>query len=102
VEASGFIWDTSGQTVAAVPTAATDPVATKRKSRRVGWSAEDAVVTIPNPFLSAADADAPDIAKTRPEVADGARDPPRRQKNRFFRPIWRNMQSRIVLLAPLP
>src|SRR5438132_7560137 len=50
VEASGFIWDTSGQAVTRVPTAAAAPVATKRKSRRVG-SAEDAVVTIPNPFL---------------------------------------------------
>src|SRR5271156_1437434 len=52
VEASGFIWETNGQSVARPPTAAAAPVATKRKSRRVGWSAEDAVVTIPNPFLS--------------------------------------------------
>ena len=36
VEASGFIWETSGQTVAAAPTTAAAPVATKRKSRRVG------------------------------------------------------------------
>jgi hypothetical protein len=28
VEASGFIWETSGHTVAAAPTAATAPVAT--------------------------------------------------------------------------
>jgi hypothetical protein len=34
-------------------------VATKRKSRRVGWSAEVAVVTIPNPFISAAGGTAP-------------------------------------------
>src|SRR6478672_8723955 len=54
VAASGFIWATNGQMVAAVPTAATAPVATKRKSRRVGWSAEDAIVTIPSPLLSAA------------------------------------------------
>src|ERR1700730_15495784 len=53
VEASGFIWETSGQTEARPPTAAAAPVATKRKSRRVG-SAEDAVVTIPSPFPSAA------------------------------------------------
>src|ERR1700739_3611703 len=52
VEASGFIWETKGHSVANPPTAAAAPVATKRKSRRVGWSAEDAVVTIPNPFLS--------------------------------------------------
>src|SRR6266478_4361963 len=49
VEASGFIWEMNGQSVTAPPTAAANPVATKRKSRRVG-SAEDAVVTIPNPF----------------------------------------------------
>ena len=54
-----LVWATSGQTVAAAPTAAAAPVATKRKSRRVGWSAEDAVVTIPSPFLSAAGGAAP-------------------------------------------
>src|SRR5689334_24241906 len=63
VDASGFIWETSGHTVAAAPTAATAPVATKRKSRRVGWSAEDAVVTIPSPFLSAASGTAPEAPK---------------------------------------
>src|SRR5215467_6682661 len=47
VEASGFIWEMNGQAVNTVPTAAAAPVATKRKSRRVGWSAEDAVVTMP-------------------------------------------------------
>jgi hypothetical protein len=57
VEASGFIWDTSGQTVAAAPTAAAAPVATKRKSRRL-CPGEDDVVTIPTlsyplPVLSA-------------------------------------------------
>src|SRR5438105_12560060 len=66
VAASGFIWETNGHTVATVPTAATAPVATKRKSRRVGWSAEDAVVTIPSPFSSAAGGTAPIDAKTRP------------------------------------
>src|SRR5689334_15602747 len=54
VEASGFIWEMKGQSAATPLTAAAAPVATKRKSRRVGWSAEDAVVTIPNPFLAAA------------------------------------------------
>src|SRR2546430_13981724 len=86
VEASGFIWQTTGHTVAAAPTAATAPVARKRKSRRVGWSAEDAVVTIPSPFLSAAGGTAPDTLNTRPEEAAGARGPPRRQKNHFSSP----------------
>src|ERR1700692_3912116 len=63
VDASGFIWDTSGQSVATPPTAAAAPVATKRKSRRVG-SAEDAVVTIPNPFSGAAGGTAPGNAQT--------------------------------------
>src|SRR6201747_1329976 len=63
VAASGFIWATSGHTVAAAPTAATAPVATKRKSRRVGCSAEDAVVTIPSPFSSAASGTAPQTQK---------------------------------------
>src|SRR5437588_11320054 len=76
VEASGFIWETSGHTVAAVPTAATAPVATKRKSRRVGWTAEDAVVTIPSTSLSAAGVTARDTLHTRPEEAAGARGPP--------------------------
>src|SRR5258708_10769310 len=51
VEASGFICVMSGTSAAAVPTAATAPVATYRKSRRVG-SAEDIVVTFAIPFLS--------------------------------------------------
>src|SRR6266705_3485457 len=59
VEASGFIWETNGQSVTTPPIAAQAPVPTKRKSRRVGWSAEDAVVTIPSPFLSAAGGTAP-------------------------------------------
>src|SRR6185295_3077568 len=62
VEASGFIWEISGQRAAAPPTAAAAPVATKRKSRRVGCSAEDAVVTIPSPFSSAAGGTAPGSA----------------------------------------
>src|SRR6266704_6992180 len=64
VEASGFIWETNGQSVAAPPTAAAHPVATKRKSRRVGYSAEDAVVTITNPFQAAAGGTAPGNAHT--------------------------------------
>src|SRR5437870_5120227 len=64
VEASGFIWETNGQRVAAPPTAAAHPVATKRKSRRVGYSAEDAVVTITNPFQAAAGGTAPGNAHT--------------------------------------
>src|SRR5476651_481652 len=63
VEASGFIWEMKGQSVATPPTAAAAPVATKRKSRRVG-SAEDAVVTIPNPFSAAAGGTAPGNAQT--------------------------------------
>src|SRR6266481_1551523 len=71
VEASGFIWDTNGQTVARPPTAANAPVATKRKSRRVGWSAEvAAVVTIPNPFLAAAGGTAPDARSPDLKSAD--------------------------------
>src|SRR3982074_1701769 len=64
VAASGFIWRTNGTTVAAAPTAATAPVATKRKSRRVGWVAEDAVVTIPSHFSSAASGTAPETLKS--------------------------------------
>src|SRR3954471_10992957 len=47
VDASGFIWETKGQSAAAPPTAAAAPVATNKKSRRVGWGAEDAVDTDP-------------------------------------------------------
>src|SRR5258706_5643034 len=54
VEASGFIWETNGQSVATPPTAAAHPVATKRKSRRVGFSPEYSVVTITNPFQTSA------------------------------------------------
>src|SRR3984893_3116383 len=64
LEGAGFIWETNGQTVATPPTAAAAPVATNRKSRRVGCSAEDAVVTITNPFQAAAGGTAPGIAQT--------------------------------------
>jgi tRNA (cytidine/uridine-2'-O-)-methyltransferase len=100
VEASGFIWEMKGQAVKTVPTAAAAPVATKRKSRRVE-SAEDAVVTIPNPFSAAAGGAAPGN-DTTPREAAGARDPRGGRKTTFSDPIGRNKQSRIVLLAPLP
>src|ERR1700722_17506239 len=70
VEASGFIWEMNGQSEATPPTAAKAPVATKRKSRRVGCSAEDAVVTIPNPFISCSRWNRPGDRE-----AAGARDP---------------------------
>jgi tRNA (cytidine/uridine-2'-O-)-methyltransferase len=73
--------------VAAAPTAATAPVATKRKSRRVGWSAEDAVVTIPSPFLSAASGTALRTRQKRdPEEAAGARGPRGGRKTAFSSP----------------
>src|SRR5215475_15512701 len=84
VEASGFIWDTKGQSVATPPTAAAAPVATKRKSRRVGWSAEDAVVTIPNPFIAAAGGTAPKDAPDVNGIGCRRPRPPRRQKTGFF------------------
>src|SRR5260370_27786173 len=49
VEASGFIWEMNGQSVATPPTAAAHPVATKRKSRRVGCSAVNAGLPITTP-----------------------------------------------------
>ncbi len=49
VEASGFICAINGTNVAAAPMAPTAPVATKRKSRRVG-SAAAMVVTASRPF----------------------------------------------------
>src|SRR6202158_1233453 len=101
VEASGFIWEMNGQSVATPPTAAAAPVANKRKTTRVGGTAEDAVVTIPNPFSDAAGGTAPGNAHTDRGGCRRPR-PPRRQKDHFFQPIGRNKQSRIVLLAPLP
>src|SRR3954466_9779110 len=77
-DASGFIWEMKGQSAAAPPTAAAAPVATNKKSRRVGWSAEDAVVTIPTLSSYAADGTAPEAPKA-PERSAGARGPPRRQ-----------------------
>src|SRR5258708_1403125 len=59
VEASGFIWEMNGQSVATPPTAAPAPDATKGKSRRTGRSAETAVVPNPNPFSAAARAALP-------------------------------------------
>src|SRR5689334_14227544 len=78
VEASGFIWEMKGQSVASPPTAAAAPVATKRKSRRVGCSAEEAVVTIPNPFFCCTGLAAPEYPTgstrfwTQPAPADRA------------------------------
>src|SRR5436189_1751211 len=84
----------NGQAVAAAPTAATAPVATKRKSRRVGCSAEDAVVTIPNPFQAAAGGTAPGNDQTRIaqtlRVAAGARVPRGGRKTAFQRPKRRS------------
>src|SRR4051794_11543431 len=90
VEASGFICETKGQSVATPPTAAAAPVATKRKSRRVGCSAEDAVVTIPNPFQAAAGGTAPGndqtrIAQNPPGGFAGARVPRGGRKTAFPR-----------------
>src|SRR5947208_275414 len=101
VAASGFIWATSGQTVAAAPTTAEAPVATKRKSRRVGWSAEDAVVTIPSPFFSAAGGTAPET-QNAPQERLPAPAAPAAAENCYSPPQMAEQQSRIVLLAPLP
>src|SRR3954467_11623723 len=79
VDASGFIWEIKGQSAAAPPTAAAAPVATNKKSRRVGWSAEDAVVTIPTLSSYAASGTAPEGAQKLSGKAAGARGPPRRQ-----------------------
>src|SRR5712672_4513556 len=105
VEASGFIWEINGQRVATPPTAATAPVATKRKSRRVGWSAEDAVVTIPNPFQAApvepppgrSDEGTPNVPEWLPAPAT-----PAAAERPLFSRKRAEQQSRIVLLAPLP
>src|SRR5215471_19335891 len=101
VEASGFIWEMNGQREATPPTAATAPVATKRKSRRVGWSAEDAVVTIPSPFFSAAGGTAPETRRA-PQERLPAPAAPAAAENRHSTPQMSEQQSRIVLLAPLP
>src|SRR5256885_6788891 len=71
VEASGFICETKGQSVATPPTVAAAPVATKRKSRRVGCSAEDAVVTFPNPFSAAAGGTVPRQTHIRTHIPPG-------------------------------
>src|SRR2546430_17011605 len=102
VEASGFIWETNGQSVAAAPTVAAHPVATKRKSRRVGFSAEDAVGTITNPFQAASGETAPGNAHTDQGRLPAPASPARPPKDRFSQPIGRNKQSRIVPLATFP
>src|SRR5262249_15867494 len=63
VEASGFICAISGTSVAAAPIAPTAPVATRRKSRRVG-SAADKVVSVS--VLSAAYS--PHVRRTCPSA----------------------------------
>src|SRR6516165_1027819 len=86
----------NGQAETMVPIAAAAPVATKRKSRRVAWSAEEVVVvTIPNPFLSSAPVEPPrkrpqstakkaTTPKTGSEVACRRPRPPRRQREPAF------------------
>src|SRR3954447_5723280 len=79
-----------GQSAAAPPTAAAAPVATNKKSRRVGWSAEDAVVTIPTLSSYAAggtDPGAPKVPRTicrRPRPPAAAKlglSPPKQGEN---------------------
>src|SRR6516164_10409523 len=72
VAASGFIWEMNGQSMVTPPTAAAAPVATKRKSRRVGCSAEDAVVTFANPFLARNRRNRPGDANSMAGKAAGA------------------------------
>src|SRR6478752_375000 len=87
VDASGFIWEMKGQSAAAPPTATAAPVATNKKSRRVGWSAEDAVVTIPTLSSYAAGGTAPGAPKVprtacrrpRPPAAAELHVPPPKQ-----------------------
>src|SRR6187455_2270322 len=104
VDASGFIWEIKGQSVAAPPTAAAAPVATNKKSRRVGWSAEDAVVTIPTLSSCATGGTAPGGAhKKGPQNRLPAPAAPRGGRTmRVCAETRRKLQSRIVLLAPLP
>src|SRR3954469_18967131 len=64
-----------GQSAAAPPTAAAAPVATNKKSRRVGWSAEDAVVTIPTLSSYAADGTVPGAPKVPKTVCRRPRPP---------------------------
>src|ERR1700723_243293 len=96
VAGSGVIWETNGQSEPTPAAAAPAPVATKRKSRRVGCSAEDAVVTIPNPFISCSRWNRPGDRE-----AAGARDPRGGRRPPLSGPTGDKEQSRIVLLAPL-
>src|SRR6201987_6139960 len=86
VAASGFIWEMNGQSVATPPTAAAAPVATKRKSRRVGWSSEDAVVTFPHPFLASHRWNRPGDAQKHCRKGCRRPRPPRRQMDSLVRP----------------
>src|ERR1700755_2391466 len=85
VEASGFIWETKGQSAARPETPAAAPVATKRKSRRVGWSAEDVVVTIPNPFQARSRWNRPERRPRRQRDRMPAPATPAAAEDRLFR-----------------
>src|SRR5580692_1948769 len=100
VEASGFIWETNGQSVANPPTAAAAPVATKRNH---GVSNPPKTLSSRFQTLSRLQPVEPPQA-THERSKGGCRRPrpPRRQKDHFARLFARNKQSRIVLLAPLP
>ena len=92
----------NGQSAATPPTAAAAPVATKRKSRRVGWSAEDAVVTIPTLSSCATGGTAPGGAQRSPEQAAGARGPPRQQNYAYLRRNERNSSPESFYWHPCP
>src|SRR6202030_2454653 len=64
--------------------------------------AEDAVVTIPNPFSTAAGGTAPGNAHTTRRRLPAPATPAAASTTALSQPIGRNKQSRIVLLAPLP
>src|ERR1700760_4246160 len=98
VEASGFIFEISGHTVAAAPTAAAAPVAMKRKSRRVE-PAEDAVVTFPNPFPSCSRWNHPRARLIMTRGGCRRPRPPRRQHTTaLLHQLWRNkaIQNRSI------
>src|SRR6516162_2562826 len=107
VEASGFICAIKGISVAAAPTALTTPVATKRKSRRVG-SAADMVVTVSilSVSLPARPRGEPCLsALTQQSPQSDARDSNKRSpRTRGKRRSWEHVAPlhRVGLLAPLP
>src|SRR6266436_3450144 len=95
VEASGFICEISGTKVAAAPMAPTAPVATRRKSRRVG-SAADMVVTVS--VLSVSHT----VRTTDPIEGRAPRRPSRRRRMRRYSGEYAALHHRVGLLAPLP